>query len=47
VDNDVGMVVKNNLGSETVNWEGLKVNVRNSQIDSRLENNLAQVRTGI
>jgi hypothetical protein len=46
VDNDVGVVVENNLGSEIGNWEGLKVKVRNSQIDSRLENNLAQVRTG-
>jgi hypothetical protein len=46
VDNDDEVVVRYNLGSEIVNWEGLKVKIKNSQMDSRLENNLADVRTG-
>jgi hypothetical protein len=46
VDSDDRVVARNNLGREIVNWEGLKVKIKNSQTDSRLENNLADVRTG-
>lgn len=46
MDNDDGVVVRNNLGSEIVNWEGLKVKIMNGQMDSRLENILADLRTG-